>query len=218
MPSRSKNCLLLLINAVSLQQENMLFLCHSRTHTHTHPLPEMFLLFSTWSIGGYPPQESCCCCLHLAGNGNSGKAVFWKSHWRGQHEAWLQSPREKTSEPWWGWVGPHTIISSAQLVTGCPDMLAWHSKNRYTGWEIMEENNCTWQRGIGRHFWTPGSLGGSDSKESLAMQEMHAWSLGQEDPLEKGIATHDSILVWIIPWIEESGRLQSMGSQRVGHD
>ena len=47
---------------------------------------------------------------------------------------------------------------------------------------------------------------------------MWVWSLGQEDPLEYEMATHSSILVWKIPWIEESGGLQSMGSQRVGHD
>ena len=40
---------------------------------------------------------------------------------------------------------------------------------------------------------------------------------GSEDPLEKGMATHSSVLVWRIPWTEKSGRLQSMGSQRVGH-
>ena len=43
-------------------------------------------------------------------------------------------------------------------------------------------------------------------------------SLGQEDPLEEGMATHSSIFAWIIPWTEELGGLQSMGSQRVGHD
>ena len=43
-------------------------------------------------------------------------------------------------------------------------------------------------------------------------------SLGGEDPLEKGMATHSSILAWRIPWTEQTGRLQSMGSQRVGHD
>ena len=43
-------------------------------------------------------------------------------------------------------------------------------------------------------------------------------SLGQEDPLEEEMATHSSILAWRIPWTEEPGRLQSMGSQRVGHD
>ena len=46
---------------------------------------------------------------------------------------------------------------------------------------------------------------------------MGVWSLGQEDPLEEGMATHSSILVCRIPWTEEPGRLQSMGSQRVRH-
>ena len=50
------------------------------------------------------------------------------------------------------------------------------------------------------------------------MQETQVRSLGWEDPLEKGMATHSSILAWRIPWIEEPGRPQSMGSQRVGHD
>jgi len=48
--------------------------------------------------------------------------------------------------------------------------------------------------------------------------EMHVPSLGQEDPLEKGMATHSGILAWRIPWIEKSGRLQSVGSQKVGHN
>ena len=43
-------------------------------------------------------------------------------------------------------------------------------------------------------------------------------SLGREDPLEKGMATRSSILAWRIPWTEESGSLQSVGSQRVGHE
>ena len=50
------------------------------------------------------------------------------------------------------------------------------------------------------------------------MQETWVWSLGQEDPLKKGMATHSSILAWRIPWTEEPGGLQSVGSQRVGHD
>ena len=52
----------------------------------------------------------------------------------------------------------------------------------------------------------------------LEMEEMQVQSLGQEDPLEKEMATHCSILVWEIPWMEELGRLQSMGSQKVGHN
>ena len=50
-------------------------------------------------------------------------------------------------------------------------------------------------------------------KNLHAMQETRVHSLGQEDPLEKGMATHSSILAWRIPWIEEPDRLQSMGSQ-----
>ena len=50
------------------------------------------------------------------------------------------------------------------------------------------------------------------------MQETWVQSLGQEDPLEKVMATHSSILAYEIPWTEELGRLQSIGSQRVGHD
>ena len=55
-------------------------------------------------------------------------------------------------------------------------------------------------------------------KHLPTMQEIWVQSLGQEDLLEKEMATHSSILVWKIPWMEEPGRLQSMGSQRVGHD
>ena len=51
-----------------------------------------------------------------------------------------------------------------------------------------------------------------------AMWETRIQSLGQEDPLEKEMATHSNILAWKIPWMEEPGRLQSMGSQRIGHD
>ena len=49
-------------------------------------------------------------------------------------------------------------------------------------------------------------------------QETQVESLGQEDPLEKEVATHSSILAWEIPWTEEPGRVQSMGLQKVGHD
>ena len=51
-----------------------------------------------------------------------------------------------------------------------------------------------------------------------AILETRVRSLGQKDPLEKEMATHSSILAWRIPWRKEPGRLQSMGSQRVGHD
>ena len=66
-------------------------------------------------------------------------------------------------------------------------------------------------------LWYTTSLGfpgGSDGKESACSAGDPGLILDQEDPLEKGMATHSSILPWRIPWTEEPGRLQSMGSQR----
>ena len=62
------------------------------------------------------------------------------------------------------------------------------------------------------------SLVAQTVKHLPTMRETWVRSLGREDPLEKEMATHSSTLVWKIPWTEEPGRLQSMWSQRVGHD
>ena len=70
---------------------------------------------------------------------------------------------------------------------------------------------CTWM----------GFPGGSVVKNLPAMQElqeMQVRSLGREDPLEEGVSIHSSILAWRMPWMEEPDRLQSIGSQRVGHN
>ena len=66
--------------------------------------------------------------------------------------------------------------------------------------------------------WMMASLVAQTVQHLPAMQETWVRSLGQEDPLEKEMATHSSILAWRIPWTEEPGRLQSMGLQRVKHD
>ena len=63
-----------------------------------------------------------------------------------------------------------------------------------------------------------GAAGKKKKKNHLPMQEMLVWSVGQEDPLKEGMATHSSVLAWRTPWTEEPGGLQSMGSQGVGHD
>ena len=62
------------------------------------------------------------------------------------------------------------------------------------------------------------SLVAQTVKHLSAMQETRVQSLGWEDPLEKDMAAHSSILAWKIPWTAEPGRLPSMGSKRVGHD
>ena len=65
-------------------------------------------------------------------------------------------------------------------------------------------------------YWA--SLVAQRVKRLPTIQETQVQSLGREDPLEKEMATHSSILAWKIPWTEEPGRLQSIRSQRVGHN
>ena len=67
-----------------------------------------------------------------------------------------------------------------------------------------------------QYIWA--SLVAQRLKHLPPMWETWVRSLGREDPLEKEMVTHSSILAWRIPWTEKAGRLQSMGSQRVGHD
>ena len=71
---------------------------------------------------------------------------------------------------------------------------------------------------MGRLMVLRASLVVQTVKNLPAMQETWDPSLGREDPLEEGMATHSIILTWRIPWTEEPGGLQSMGSQRVRHD
>ena len=66
-------------------------------------------------------------------------------------------------------------------------------------------------------MYVQGLPDGSVVKNLPSVQETQVGSLGREDPLEKGMAIHSSILAWRIPWTEEPGGLQSTGSQRVGH-
>ena len=80
------------------------------------------------------------------------------------------------------------------------------------GAQRSQEKRITFSKGM-----LPSSFpGGSVVKNLLSKQEMLVWSLGQEDPLQKEMVTHSSILAWEIPWTEEPGGLLSMGSQRVG--
>ena len=72
--------------------------------------------------------------------------------------------------------------------------------------------------GLGLRFCKVASLVVQTVKCLPAMWETQVRSLGWEDPLEKEMATHSSTLAWKIPWMEEPGRLQSMGLRRVGHD
>ena len=81
---------------------------------------------------------------------------------------------------------------------------------RGTNWEVGIDT-CTL-------LYERGSLLAQRAKRLPAVQETPVQFLGQEDPLEKEMETHSSTLAWKIPWMEEPGRLQSMGLQRVGND
>ena len=79
----------------------------------------------------------------------------------------------------------------------------------------MGYSSCYAFSGYVRH--SPGFPGGTRGKDAGDVRHAVS-SLGREDPLEEGMATHSSILAWGIPWTEGPGGLQSIGSQRVGHD
>ena len=81
-------------------------------------------------------------------------------------------------------------------------------------YNMIDADDC--YRGLRLFIWA--SLVAQRIKRLPTMRETWVQSLGQEDPLEKEMVTHSSTLAWKIPWMEEHGRLQSMGSQRVGHD
>ena len=109
------------------------------------------------------------------------------------------------SKPWDHWSSCFPILWVFDLV-----LLDW-------GQTIFISNSFPGD--IDTTFGYPGaSLVAQRLKCLPAMRETWVWSLGQEDLLEKEMATHSSILAWRIPWTEELGGLQSMESQRAGHD
>ena len=84
------------------------------------------------------------------------------------------------------------------------------------GGQAQTDRRCAEIQGVEQGLLA--SLVASLVKNLPAIQETHVRFLGGEDPLEKELATHSSILAWNIPWTEETGELQSMGLQRVGLD
>ena len=90
-----------------------------------------------------------------------------------------------------------------------------------TIWYHLYVDSKIWHKFKRTYLWNGGFPGGASNKEPACQcrrREMQVWSLGREDPLEEGMAPHSSIPAWRIPWTEEPSGLQSIGSQRVGHD
>ena len=107
------------------------------------------------------------------------------------------------------------IHTDSSIVTNTPQMEDINNRGNCTRERISiwEHSICSCYQG---DIWA--SLVAQLVKNPPAMKETWVQSLGWEDLLEKGAATHSSILAWKIPWTEGLGRLQSMGSQRVRHD
>ena len=121
-------------------------------------------------------------------------------------------------QKWWRILISALGCLKVDLLRELPPYLVWSCKSE------NPEFACPLILLLGHEFeQTPGdtewaSLVVQMVKNLPAMQETWVPSLGQEDPLEKKMATHSSILAWEIPWTEKPGGLESTGSQRVGHD
>ena len=113
-----------------------------------------------------------------------------------------------------GWLVQNSPMSASSLFLIQSN---WNIQNIRTSVFIFEFILYIFLFG-GRFTYTWGFPVAQVVKRLSAMWDTRVWSLGWEDPLEKEMATHSSILAWKIPWIEEPGGLQSIGLQRVGHD
>ena len=115
-------------------------------------------------------------------------------------------------------------ISPAQAPPGSPsreeeaDPLSGHPSAKMPGMDAVDENNCSCNVPIGFHHGFPGGSVVKNLPANAGYARDVVQSLGWDDTLEKEIVTHCSTLAWKIPWTEEPGGLQSMRSQRVGHD
>ena len=142
-----------------------------------------------------------------------------KPYWPSKPKA-VGVPPNAGPRVWGAWYGAHYVSVEDLFVD--PSLLNWQIsrcdfgvlvRKGTLGFSTVVSTVCTW-----RAFKTGASLVAQRLKRLPGMRETQVRSLGQEDPLEKAVATHSSTLAWRIPWREEPGRLQSMGSQRVGHD
>ena len=102
-----------------------------------------------------------------------------------------------------------------------PPSMGFSRQEYWSGVPLPSPTECQYLWNIALTFFlllSRASLVAQRLKCLPARRETWVQSLGREDPLEKEMATHSSILAWRIPWTKEPGRLQSTGSQRVGHD
>ena len=125
------------------------------------------------------------------------------------------------------WFQPYDILGKAKLWRQwkdqwLPEFVGRERRiNRPSiqwNYSVWHSNGETYTVFVKNYILDKVSLVAQTVKNLPVVQETWVWSLGLEYPLKKGMATHSSTLIWRIPWTKESGGIQSMGSQRVGHD
>ena len=100
----------------------------------------------------------------------------------------------------------------------CRSLEEWETCEKFRMSGVLVSNKSSKRALFSYLFNVRASLLAQRLKRLPPMRETRVWSLGREDPLKKEMAIHYSILAWRIPWTEKPSRLQSTGSQRVGHD
>ena len=196
--------------------------------------------FSLSCIGEGNGNPLQCSCLE---NPRDGRA--WWAAVYGVAQSWTRLKRLSSSssrwlinnrflsvlevESWKSGSGDSPLLGYRLQASHC--VFTWREEKQAFWWVLQGRNaialiisqrlHSLWPSSWGlvfQHEFGGTSLVAQRVQCLPAMQETRAWFLGQKDPLEKEMATHSSTLAWKIPWTEKPGRLQSMGSQRVGHD
>ena len=144
--------------------------------------------------------------------------ISWTQHFGGLKEAsntdqffGTKEPTEQLADVW------KTILAQVKVLVPCIPPRLYSRKRKVHRREVVRKTLWNFLLTCDK-FYILESLVAQRLKHLPLIWEIWVRSLGREDPLEKEMATHSSILTWRIPWTEEPGGLQSMGSQRVGHD
>ena len=166
-------------------------------------------------MGWIWPSEVFCLSTHALALLNSWQTF---KNWEILIKIWF--PALESSSSWQSWA---YILTWQQHLEGSMPVWATVTSTPYYIWGGQWPFTAAAVHPFLSFFFlaTPGSIcfpGGSNGKESACNADTRVQSQGLEDPLEKELATHSSILDWRIPWTEKPGRLQSMGYQRVGHN
>ena len=142
--------------------------------------------------------------------GSSLHGIFQTRSWKGVAISLSRKSYWPSNWPRISW----TSYVGRQILYHCT---TWEAKMNIPSYLSYKWRKWDLNRIIKFAIWSWASLLAQKVKNLPEMQETWVWSLDRDDPLEEGMATHSSILAWRIPWTEEPGGLQSVGSQRVRH-